>query len=317
MWDDHAGLPPFRRCEADQYGLSDADVRRLLSRGVLIKLSYGLIAGYRRRELAVDHVAALVLRVQGMQRRYPESVAGGRTAAALHRLWLVGPVGPVRLLRARGYPRRKPDVVVDTVALPEEQLVTVEGVVATNIARTVIDLLACLPGGEALAIADSALRAGADRDALLGLAAELGRRAGSAEVRVVERADIRSESALESMSRWLFLVAILPAPELQVSFADDRGPFAVVDFLWREHGVVGEADGMLKYDADAAAATRDSDALRVEKLRQERLEQLGLIVVRWGWNDVVNHPARTVARVQAALMRGLSARGRTGRAGVP
>lgn len=70
----------------------------------------------------------------------------------------------------------------------------------------------------------------------------------------------------------------LPAPDLQVDIRDADGVWlARTDFLW-EFAVVGEADGLEKYD--------DLSVLRAEKLRQERLERAGLVVVRWTMNDV-------------------------------
>jgi hypothetical protein len=236
VWDDYAGLPPFRRCDAGEHGLSDADVRRLLTHGVLVRLAHGLLAGYRRPELATEKPADIALRVQAMQWRYPDAVAGWRTAAVLHGLWLLGPVGPVQLLRTRGYPRRKHDVRVDSVPLPSEHLAVVEGVVATGLTRTAVDLIEQLTGREALAIADSALRACFPVEDLLAMAAEVGHHEGGSVHRVLELADARSQSALESMSRWLFHVKRLPAPEPQVLIGDDAGPFALVDFLWREQG---------------------------------------------------------------------------------
>jgi hypothetical protein len=296
VWHDYADLPPFRRCEAASFGLTDADVRRLLASGVLIRLGYGLLAGRCRDEFAIEDPEVVALGVAAMRRRYPSAVAGYRTAGALHRLWLVGRTGPTHLLRERGYPRRKHDVVVDTVSLPDGHVVAVEGVLATSVVRTAADLMACLPGGQALAIADSALRAGVTRGELLRLAAELGYDASSGAARVLAQADALSQGALESLSRWLFHVARLPRPELQVLISDEAGAFALVDFLWREQGVIGESDGLLKYDENPAA-------LRNEKLRQERLERLGYTVVRWGFTDATAFPDRTVARVQSALAR--------------
>ena len=72
---------------------------------------------------------------------------------------------------------------------------------------------------------------------------------------------------------------------------------ARTDFLWEETGVVGEADGLEKYDGVNGLA------LRQEKLRQETLEQTGLIVVRWGWSDLADLP-RLVDRIGRALVRG-------------
>ena len=117
--------------------------------------------------------------------------------------------------------------------------------------------------------------------------------------RVLLQADVRSQSALESMSRWQFYLARLPSPELQVLIGDDVGPFALVDFLWREYAVVGESDGMLKYDGE-----RNGFALRDEKIRQERLERMGFTVVRWGWDDITRRPSQTVERIRAAMARG-------------
>jgi very-short-patch-repair endonuclease len=300
MWDDHAGLPPFRRRDAADYGLTDADVRRLLEHGVLVRLAHGLLAGYRRRELAIEDPKQVALRVQAMQRRYPIGVAGYRTAAALHELWITGFSGPVHLLRSHGRPREKHDVWVETVGLPPDHRCVVQGVVATTIARTAVDLSQRCQAGEALAVVDSALRADATVDELLALCDELEVDAGSSAREVIAIGDRLSGSALESMSSWLVHARKLPR---QVSIGDDIGPFAVVDFYWREAGVIGEADGLLKYD-------ESPDALRKEKLRQERLERLGFIVVRWTFDDVLHRPDEVVARLREALRRGLRNRAR-------
>src|SRR4051794_16678216 len=148
MWDDYAGLPPFRRRDAGEHGLTDADVRRLTKHGVLVRLAHGLLAGYRRRELAVELPEQVALRVQAMQRRYPIGVAGCRTAGALHGLWIVGHSGPVHLLRVKGFPREKHDVWVETTILPPEHRCVVAGVVATSRERTTVDLAQRLDPGE-------------------------------------------------------------------------------------------------------------------------------------------------------------------------
>ena len=60
---------------------------------------------------------------------------------------------------------------------------------------------------------------------------------------------------------------------------------------------MGEADGARKYDG------RAPDALLAEKRRQERLEELGFIVVRWGWDDAVRRPEATADRIRRAIAR--------------
>jgi hypothetical protein len=72
---------------------------------------------------------------------------------------------------------------------------------------------------------------------------------------------------------------------------------ARVDFYWEDFGVVGESDGNLKYERGARAIVE-------EKARHKELEELGLVVVRWGWADLF--PFDKVARrLRAAYVRGL------------
>ena len=59
--------------------------------------------------------------------------------------------------------------------------------------------------------------------------------------------------------------------------------------------MVGEADGLEKYGSSIAT-------VRAEKLRQERLEQAGLGVVRWGWNELDNF-GQVANRLRAAFAR--------------
>jgi len=89
-------------------------------------------------------------------------------------------------------------------------------------------------------------------------------------------------------------------PELQVTLAWDEwgNPRIIVDFCWPELGVVGEADGLLKY-GEVLDPTRTS--LRDEKLRQEEIEALGYIVVRWTWDDIWRRPEWVVARIRGAM----------------
>ena len=85
-------------------------------------------------------------------------------------------------------------------------------------------------------------------------------------------------------------------PELQASVFTESGRWlARCDFYWDEFGVVGEADGLDKYRAGF-------DAVRAEKLRQERLEMVGLTVVRWGFADL-QAPGPLIGRLFAAFAR--------------
>jgi very-short-patch-repair endonuclease len=90
-------------------------------------------------------------------------------------------------------------------------------------------------------------------------------------------------------------------PELQVWLGDDAGTIGRVDFLWRKAGVVGEADGRVKYT---------DSALWQEKLRQERLEDAGYGVLRWTWAQAHAPDEIFRARVLQAFSRGHALRAR-------
>ena len=106
--------------------------------------------------------------------------------------------------------------------------------------------------------------------------------------------DGRRENALESLSFGRFLEWRLPLPVLQHEFSDAAGFIGRVDFYWPAFALVGEADGRLKYTSP--------EVLYAEKRRQERLEALGLRVLRWGWSDVVTSNLRLRAQLRGCLL---------------
>lgn len=110
-------------------------------------------------------------------------------------------------------------------------------------------------------------------------------------------ADGRAESVLESVSRMRMLAHGLPSPELQREICDEHGQFiGRVDFYWDEYGVVGEADGALKYRGG-------TQAILAERVRHAELENAGLVVVRWGWPDLTSFDA-VAQRLATAFERG-------------
>ena len=112
---------------------------------------------------------------------------------------------------------------------------------------------------------------------------------------VIDFADGAAESPLESRSRVAFAGGGLPAPALQALILLRDGGRARVDFLWAQWRIIGEADGRLKIQ-------RPED-LWDEKLREDRLRELGYEVVRWTWDEIVNYPEVVVARILRAIAR--------------
>jgi very-short-patch-repair endonuclease len=114
-------------------------------------------------------------------------------------------------------------------------------------------------------------------------------------------ADPKAESPCELLARVVLHRGGLPAPQTQVLIGDEWFWYARVDFAWPAYGTVLEADGLLTYRDPARP-----DALQREKLRQERLEELGLQVVRVTWHQLVEEPERCCDRVRAAFCRAAS-----------
>ena len=101
-----------------------------------------------------------------------------------------------------------------------------------------------------------------------------------------------AQTPLESISRYRLVMAGLPEPELQVRFDDRTGLIGYVDMWWPTLGVIGEADGLVKYT--------DRDTLVAEKHREDRLRRLGFIVVRWTWREIIETPHLVAQRIWEA-----------------
>jgi very-short-patch-repair endonuclease len=115
-------------------------------------------------------------------------------------------------------------------------------------------------------------------------------------------ADPLSESPLESRSRLKFREVGIRPPKTQIRIGDAAARFiGRVDFYWDEYGVVGEADGAVKYDGT------DPAPLHGEKLRHEALEDAGLTVVRWGNSDL-NDFSQVATRLRRAFGRPIERR---------
>lgn len=134
---------------------------------------------------------------------------------------------------------------------------------------------------DALVTGDAGVRAG-----LMSMEADAvqperwrGQRGFRRLLRALQAVDGARETPLESLSFGYFVENRVPVPRMQVVIASDRGTFiARVDFLWEDAGVVGEADGKLKYCSQ--------EELYAEKRREDLIRAEGFRVVRWGWSDL-------------------------------
>jgi len=226
------------------------------------------------------------------------AVASHGSAALLHDLARLGRhSGRVRLTcdRDRGrYRRLDLDGRLHVAGLPLEHVTTVHDLPVTTPARTVVDLSRVASVRSGVVVADSAMRLGTTSHELRSVLDYCRRWPGRRRAQaVVDFASGLSESPLESVSRVVFAQEGLPTPELQASIVDGAMFVARVDFRWGR--VIGEADGMVKYDSPLA--------LRREKVRQMALEDLGFEVVRWTWDEIWRTPAVVLGRLRRAFRR--------------
>jgi hypothetical protein len=282
----------------------NGEVRRL-ARGVFVASSVWHQAGRRDRHL---------LLVDAAVRRQPRAVVSHHSAALLHGLptpwrlpdWVALTTnGSVRTATPRTLLRLEPG------GLPQAHVEDRSYLAVTTVDRTVIDCLRELPVGDAVAIGDAALRAGAASSASLELV--LAEQRGWPYIINADRAlrilDGRRENWFESWSfARLWQLGIEP-PEPQMAVYDLRGRFlGRVDGLWLEAGVVAEADGSGKYlgefDPEGASGEAAARVVLAEKVREDRIRDCGLEFVRWGVEEMARDPQAVAERVNCALNRG-------------
>jgi len=274
---------PFTAAEAHDRGVTRSQLRGSAYR----RMGAGIYRWVGLEESRQVKLAALV-------RRLPAGAAfSGWTAAWLHGLdprprdpievTVPEPIGSSR--RAGASIRRN--------ALAATEIVLRSGLPTTSALRTVVDLGARDPITEAVVAADLALHAGVVTvTQLREYVAEHRGGKGIAQLRrVIDLAEPKAESAMETRLRMLLVLAGLPRPEAQVSIEDDRGR------------VLGRPD--LLYRAERLAIEYDGEnhhhRLVDDNHRQNRLLSSGLMMLRFTAADVYETPNAVAMQVRLWL----------------
>ncbi len=199
-----------------------------------------------------------------------------------------------KVRRGRGTPLRRHPIDVPAW----DRTTTATGLPVTTLERTMIDCARWLPGERGLVVADSGLRAGADRRVAASVLAEAAGRPGVRQARrILELADARSESVGESRLRWILHAAGVEVPSLAVAVETWRGT-VWVDAGWPDVQVGIEFDGAVKYSGGEYGDPRER--LLTEKRRHDALTEAGWTILRVTWDDL-SDPGRLVARIARAL----------------
>ena len=282
-------------------GASPKMLRTLARSGDLVRIRQGAYATRRAVDWAKDDpVRDHVLHVMAVRTwAGRDAVASYHSAATLHRLDLLesprDSAVTLTLPAARRWERlRSAGVVFHCADLPPEHVTRLYNLPVTTAARTVVDLARTLPFVDAVVVADSALHA--ERAAKPELRQILDSCVSWPGVRqarrVVSFADERAGSALESAARVVFDESGLDPPELQVTIHLPAHAF-LVDFFWRAHRVIVEADGLAKYAAD-----KD---LIAQFQRDRLLRDAGYKVVHFTWRELFKTPELVIARIRQAF----------------
>jgi hypothetical protein len=275
--------------DAGRSTANDRTFRRAVDRGDLVRVRRGVfLQAARWREL--QPLDQYRLTIAAAVERAPALIVSHRSAAVLWGVPLIGAVpAEVEVLTSLGNGSRREGGFRRWASTDHEtEIVEVDGIRVTSLRRTVVDLAGSLPFPEAVAAVDWGLAGGLPRDQLTRLAMALRsggvlKRAGAA----IGFADARAGSPGESVSRALIHQLGFPAPELQVPFYDRRGLIGESDFYWRRWTLIGEFDGMVKYQDERMLRGRTpAQVLAAEKRREDRLRATGPRVARWVWQDL-------------------------------
>ena len=302
---------PTSSCAARPWGRAGRTPNtRLLRRGELSRLRPG---AYLPAAASVDGAhrhRLLITATLGALRR--PAVVSHQSAAVL----LGFPLWGVDLRRVH-VTRRPPSsseagkhLRCHVAGLPDDDVVTVDGMPVTGPVRTALDLTRTIELEPAVVALDAALRLQLVRqNDLDGRLSDLAGRPGSRTAgRAVRLADGRSESVGESRSRVLLHRLGLAPSTLQPPVRTASGRIlGRADFGWEQERVLGEFDGRVKYGKLLRLGQDPGDVVFAEKRREDARRDEDWGVVRWTWADLTPHVLGP--RVRQALTRG---RRRTG-----
>lgn len=225
------------------------------------------------------------------------------SAAVLHGLPLYGVVDESAhvITGIRGPSRASAGLVRHRSYLPEDEVRTLQDMRCTSPERTILDLCRDFSIETALVCADGHLRESfrarraIDEDRFAEWRSEMlrmigeqrGRRGARSMRQMLELADPRKDSVLESISH-LRLRQLGFEVELQVPVRGRGSSPYYVDFELVGLRLFGECDGKLKYtDEQLLAGRSPAEAIYEEKRRQDWICGVsGNRMIRWGYSDV-------------------------------
>ncbi|MDQ0613755.1 hypothetical protein QF046_001396 [Microbacterium sp. W4I4] len=285
-------------------GLDDRDIRAQRANGDLHRVRRGHFVDKAEWDSLWSegrhllHVLAVVADADA------PPVLSGVSAAAVHGLPLYQ-LSPERvhvIVATPGHAGSVRDLLRHEVALPDADIVELDGLRVTSAARTVLDVIRTTRVEAAQSVADAALRAvsvrhqRADPDLVELWRDDMERRlahlTGARGVRrareVIAFADGRAQLPGESVSRLRLREMGFRSVDLQVPVRSPHGSDWFVDFGLDDINAFGEYDGEGKYTDPELRGERDiEDAVLDEKQREDWIRgRTGRPMLRWGGTHI-------------------------------
>lgn len=289
---------------------------RAAAAGTELRVARG---AYLPRELwrASDRRERYLLQIRAVaetRRRSP--ILSHWSAAAVHDLPVVGrwPTRVHLIVGKTSGGRSRNDVVKHNLSLDGGDVVMVDGLRVTSLARTIVDIASLNHPLSAIAMVDRALHVDArSRVPALLERAELLRtwesmlpfRGHARSRNLIEFGETAADTPIESVSRFHMRVIGCPRPRLQTPFFDHWGFIGRPDFDWPDFGHIGEADGDRKYlDPEYRGGRTADEVVRDEKVREDRLRAVSRGFTRWPWEVAMSPGALRQRLADAGLPMG-------------
>jgi hypothetical protein len=270
----------------------DPAARRAAARGELVRIRRGI---YARAEdwaaLQPREKYVLVCRGYGLSRA-TRPVLSHQSAAALWGLPHLGrqPAEVHIVTDAREASRALTGVRSHLAPLDAADVVDLDGILVTSLARTAVDLAAGADVMNGVGALDHVLyvdrvsgaRTSVTRDILSETLERLGPIRGRTRARArIAFAATAAATLAESASRVTMLHIGAPPPLLQHPFAGEHGAYET-DFYFPDEDVIGETDGRIKYlDPRFRGGRTPEQVVYQEKIREDDLRRLVRAFGRW------------------------------------
>jgi len=228
----------------------------------------------------------------------PGAVLSHRSAAALWGIRDDDPHLSIDVTAPNRRGRKPPGIAAHRHAvLAPRDCTSVRGIPCTTVEKTLLDLAAVIPVWQLRkALAEAEVLRVVDLAALRALLRRSRGRRGVARLRTLldelHPQTKRTRSELERLFLRMCRRGHLPEPEVNAPL-DIDGHVLKPDFLWREAGLIVEADGRRFHDTGSA--------FQSDRRREQRLQLAGWRVSRCTWEQVENEPRRLASTVRGLL----------------